>query len=112
MADPALTLEKLKIDERLATVEKHMTEGTENRKSLMEGFEKLKLSVETMETTLFGKKGELGVVQRMDAVLQVADGIKWVLTKIFLAICTALVLYCAPSILRYAAEALTKHTGG
>lgn len=107
-----LTLEKLRVKERLEAVEKHMEDGEKNRQTLMKGFEEMTGTVRSMEKTLFGEKGQVGLAQRMDAVLKIADGIKWVLTKIFLAICSAIALAVLPAILKYVAMALTKHVGG
>jgi hypothetical protein len=112
MSDQNLTLEKLRVKERLEAVEDHMKAGEENRRVLIDGFSRLEKSVNNMETTLFGEKGQPGLAQRMDSVLKIAEGIKWVLTKIFLAICTAIGLAVAPSLFKYLSQILTKHTGG
>lgn len=107
-----LTLEKLKIVERLEFVETHMKVGEENRKTLMTGFTALETSVRSIEATLFGEKGELGIVQQMNAFLKIANGIKWVLTKIFMAICTAIALAVFPKIIGYLSILMQHHTGG
>jgi len=107
-----LTLEKLRVKERLEEVEKHMKTGDENRQLLLNGFESLKTTVVSMEVALFGQKGQLGLVQRMDAVLKIADGIKWVLQKIFIAMCTAIAWAVLPGLFKYLSIVLTKHTGG
>ncbi len=112
MADDALTLEKLKIVDRLVVVETHMKTGEETRKVLLEGFSKLENTVQNIETTLFGSKDHDGVILQMKALLKVADSIKWVLTKIFMAICTALTLAMLPSMFGYFSKILTHSTGG
>lgn len=112
MSDPILTLEKMEIQKRLEAVETHMKEGTENRILLIQGFKQIKESVERMEKILFGENGQQGLTHRMDAVLKIADGIKWVLTKIFLAICSAIGLAVLPSVFKYLYQVLTHHMGG
>lgn len=109
--DENFKLEKLRVVERLEAVEDHMKKGEENRQVLISGFNSLTATVKRMEVTLFGEQGELGIVQRMDAFLKIADAIKWVLQKIFVAICSAIALSMMPGLLKYISEVL-KNQGG
>ncbi len=107
-----LTLEKMKIDARLKVVENHMKTGEENRQTLIKGFEDLKASVKSIESTLFGAKGQDGLVHQIEAFLKVANGIKTILTRIFVSICSAMAFAAMPSILKFMSQVLAKHIGG
>lgn len=110
--DESLDLEKLEIKQRLEKVEDHMKVGEENRKTLLNGFDDLKSTVKSMETTLFGQNGQTGLVQKMDAFLKIAEGIQTVLTRIFVSICSAMVFAALPSVFKYLSQVLAHHTGG
>lgn len=105
------TLEKIRVKERLESIESHMKTGDLNRQLLMTSFSEVREAVRNMETKLYGSNGTPGLTQRMDAVLKIADGIKWVLQKIFLAICSAIALAFLPEALKYLSIILTKHGG-
>lgn len=79
---------------------------------LRSDFAELKEEVKTMRVTLFGEAGAKGLVHQIDDILKVADGIKWVLTKIFIAICTAIGIAVSPPILMWFAGIISKHAGG
>lgn len=112
MSNNELTLEKLRVKERLEAVENHMKIGEENRVVLISGFNDLKEAVKGIQVTLFGENGQLGLAQRMDAFLKIAEGIQWLLTKIFLAICSAIALATMPGLFTYIGSILKKHSGG
>lgn len=82
----------------------------EDIEDLRTSFNQMKDMVNMMHITLFGREGKDGLVQRIDAILKVADGIKWVLTKIFIAICVAIGIAIMPSILVWLSTAI-KHGG-
>ncbi len=107
-----LTLEKLRVKERLESVEEHMRIGEENRKTLMLGFEKLEETVGIMRKTLFGQYGEDGIIQKINSMIKVADGIKTILTRIFISICSAIVFALLPKIFGYLSQVLAHHQGG
>lgn len=112
MGGNELTLEKLRVKERLEAVEEHMKTGEENRQVLIKGFDELKTTVKGMEATLFGDKGEIGIIQKIDAFLKIADAIKTILTRIFVSICSAMVFAALPNVLKWISIALSKHIGG
>lgn len=100
------------INHRLDKVEEHMTKGEENRQFLMLGFSSLKKSVDKMESTLFGEKGQEGLVTQINAVLKIAEAIRTVLTKIFVSICSAIAFAVLPQLLKYLSQMLAHNTGG
>lgn len=57
-----LTLEKLKIDERLREVEKHMAEGNPIRQQLMDSVERLEKTLDRIDNKISGN-GKDGIEQ-------------------------------------------------
>lgn len=108
MGDNDLTLEKMEVRKSLEEVKEHMKKGEENRQTLMTGFAEVKESVKKMEDTLFGSDSKVGVVHQMQEMIKVADGIKWVLTKIFVAIITAVSLSMLPSVFTFLSKVTHK----
>jgi len=103
-----LSLEKLKINDRLVKVEEHMIEGVEVRKTLVASMNKLEDKMDKTYAVVFGSENKIGVVHQMQEMLKIADGIKWVLTKIFLAIVTAVFLAMLPTVFEYLAKVMHK----
>lgn len=101
-----LTLEKLKVKDRLEKIEVHIKESRDNCRDLIDGIESLKKSVESLETTLFGEKGRDGLVKKIESIVGIANGIKWVLMKIFIAICSAITISIMPSVFGYISKVM------
>jgi hypothetical protein len=73
---------------------------------LEESVKNLKESVDKIHLTLFGIDNKSGLVHKIDAILKVADAIKWILNKIFLAICLAISIPLLTKLLAWAAKLL------
>ncbi len=69
-------------------------------------------AVETNIGTMIKQVGSLQVTaQKMNDVLAVVDKLSWGLTKIFAALCTAIVIGVAPILFKFIGEVLSKHGG-
>lgn len=79
-----LSLEKMKIDERLKTVEKSLTslDGT----------------IQEIQAVLFGERGEKGVVGKLKDLIEVANKIETTIGWIAKLIFGALILAALPSV--------------
>lgn len=105
-----LTLEKLKIDERLRSVEEHMTEAKITNTNLIKGFEDMKESVTKLEHIVFGN-GEKGVVHKLDDLVAMAAQVRGVLKRIFWTIAGVLLIAAIPSLTKFLHDITHATTG-
>jgi len=95
-----LTLEKLRIDERLRAVEEHMAEGKPIREQLIQSMSILTESITKLEHTVFGN-GVNGVVQKVDRLEGLAKVICSILSKILWLVASAVVLAALPRVVQF-----------
>lgn len=103
-----LTLEKMKIDERLRSVESHMAEAQEARKNIIGKLETLNVSVVKLEKTVFGN-GEKGVVHKLDELVELANQVRSVLKRIFWIISSAILIAVLPNIVHFIDKSFISH---
>ncbi len=96
--DNQLTLEKLRIHERLLIVEEHVIESRVLRGQLIDEFQKLLVKVTKLEVTMFG---EDGMHQKVSEINKTADIIKSSLGKIMWIGIGYLVLQSIPNFAEY-----------
>lgn len=103
-----LSLEKLKINDRLIKVEEHMIEGVETRKTLMTGFSKLESKIDQIDAIVFGDKEKVGIIHQVNSLVDSAKVIQGVIKRIFWLIASTILLASLPSIADFIAKVLHK----
>lgn len=93
-----LTLEKLKIHERLMAVEEHVIEAKILRSQLIDEFQQLIVKVTKVEVTIFGEEG---MHQKVGEINKVAKLISSSLSKIMWIGIGYLVLQSIPNFAEY-----------
>lgn len=106
-----LTLEKLKIDERLKSVEKFMIEGQIIRENIQETLVGLDTNLTKVRETIYGDGKPDGLVQKVEYLIKLEEargknigqvwGVLW-------ALITAVALNALPEMLRF----ITTFVGG
>lgn len=90
-----LSLEKLKIHERLAAVESQLIESKSSRDALITSLNQLKETVEKLDHIMFGN-GNLGVTHKLDQLMKLADQVRSVLRKILWVAMSVLIIKGLP----------------
>ena len=96
-----LTLEKMRIVEKLADIEKHIQEGQFVRGQIVNSMDSLTKSVIKLEATVFGDTDKVGIVHEVKHLVKSAEEIKSTLKRIFWIVATALLVAALPKVTEF-----------
>ena len=103
-----LSLEKLKINDRLIKVEEHMIEGVETRKVLLSGFSKLETKIDQIDGVVFGNKDKVGILHQVTELSNSAKEIQSVMKRIFWLIASTVLVASLPMVSEFITKVLHK----
>lgn len=105
MSDDSLTLEKLKLNERVTSIEEHILDVAKSRDEMNNGFKEIKNTVQKIEKTLYGSEDKTGVIHTLNDInnnFKVAIKILgWMLGVVG----TSVLMYSMPKIFEFLAKA-------